>query len=49
MPYAMTPFISISPIITPNALYRSIEKMQQSGKNNAILNTSKAKKSHGPC
>lgn len=49
MPYAMTPFISISPIITPNALYRSIEKMQQSGNNNAILNTSKAKKSHGPC
>lgn len=49
MPYAMTPFISISPIITPNALYRSIEKMQQSGNNNAILKTSKAKKSHGPC
>jgi len=49
MPYAMTPFISISPIITPNALYRSIEKIQQSGNNNAILKTSKAKKSHGPC
>jgi hypothetical protein len=49
MPYAISPFISISPVVTPNALYRSIEKKQQSGNNNAILNTSKAKKSHGPC
>ena len=49
MPYFTTPFLSVNPIYTPNSLYRSIEKKQQSGNTNAILKTFKAEKSHGPC
>jgi len=49
MPYSMGAFYSAYPVYNPNALYRSIEKKQQSGNNSAIINTSKADKSHGPC